>query len=201
MRFFIISTVGVVTEPLFSLKQIKCLLKKWAPLKKMESTGRSAQSSLVVSSSALDHCDFIPYFHPAPSPTHTHSHTHPWPWNKDECVASIDIVANESFNSVSLTSLLTGHCVRLHVLLWEGCILVCPLCCRLSVPAILLLLSTSKPRRMPSFYQNVSCGSSSQCEQAFPQQSEETLTGEKMCCTDAAWFRLDWYSCVNVIYS
>ena len=29
-----LSTVGVVTEPLFSLKHIKCRLKKFAPLKK-----------------------------------------------------------------------------------------------------------------------------------------------------------------------
>lgn len=52
--------------------------------------------------------------------------------NKDEGVALIDIVANESFSSVSLTSQIPGQCVSLHIPLPAGFSLVRPACCRLA---------------------------------------------------------------------
>ena len=52
--------------------------------------------------------------------------------NKDEGVALIDIVANESFSSVSLTSQIPGQCISLHIPLPAGFSLVQPACCTLA---------------------------------------------------------------------
>lgn len=53
--------------------------------------------------------------------------------NKDEGVGLIDIVANESFSSVSLTFLIPGQCFSIHIPLPAGFSLVQPVGCRLAV--------------------------------------------------------------------
>lgn len=61
--------------------------------------------------------------------------------NKDEGVALIDIVANESFSSVSLTSTIPGQCISPRVLLPAGFSLFRPTGI---VVSLLLLLPTGK---------------------------------------------------------
>lgn len=95
--------------------------------------------------------------------------------NKDEGVALIDIVANESFSSVSLTSQIPGQCVSLLIPLPAGFSLLQPAGCRLAALSLSLLplLPTSKAFFCPG----CPSGTEPQCVQALPCWRREMVRG------------------------